>query len=113
MGDVTTADRIHLMFSQSKRRAASRNFPISKFSIPNAFTTRLPLTVSSRICDSSPTPSWIFRRATDAFPDVLTRQNHDREEDNRAERHLPIGREQDGQQKKKCENMPKSERQVF
>ena len=49
IGEVTRNARTQRMFSRNSFREASRNLRISKPSMPNAFTTRLPLMVSCRI----------------------------------------------------------------
>ena len=45
-GPVAAAARTQRMFSRKSLRAASRNFLLSNSSMPNALTTRFPLTVS-------------------------------------------------------------------
>ena len=47
------------------------------------------------------------------LPSVLHRPDHQRQQHDRTERHLPTGREQNDQQKKKRENVPETERQIF
>jgi len=59
-GPVITAARTQRMFSRSSLFAASPNLRISKSSMPNALTTRLPLTVSCRIWLKSPRHVWLF-----------------------------------------------------
>ena len=113
-GEVATAERIQRMFSRSRRRADSRNFPISKSSIPKAFTTRFPLTVSCRIWLSSPMPAWIFSvGAPDALAQRPHRPDDQRQQHDRAQRHLPIGDEQHDQQEKKRENVPETDGQIL
>ena len=60
IGPVATAARTQRMFSRSSRCAVDLNLAISKSSIPKAFTTRFPLTVSWRIWLRSPSLVWLF-----------------------------------------------------
>ena len=47
------------------------------------------------------------------LPSVLTGQTTMRQEHDRAERHLPAGREQHGEQKKQREDVPETKSQIF
>src|SRR6266566_1810127 len=60
IGPVATAARTQRIFSRSSRCAVCLNLKISKSSMPKAFTTRLPLTVSCRIWLRSPSLLWLF-----------------------------------------------------
>ena len=60
VGPVATAARTQCIFSRSSRCAVCLNLAISKSSIPKAFTTRFPLTVSCRIWLRSPSLVWLF-----------------------------------------------------
>ena len=54
-----------------------------------------------------------LRGAPDAFAQRPHRPDHHRKEHNRAERHLPTGREQHGEQKKQRENVPETQSQIL
>src|SRR5205814_208931 len=75
VGPVATAARTQRIFSRSSRCAVCLNLAISKSSIPKAFTTRFPLTVSCRIWLRSPSLVWLFseerRIFFPSFPHVL------------------------------------------
>ena len=88
--------RIQRMFSRIRRRAASRKRPTSKRSMPKAFTTRLPLSVSCRIWFSSPRRDWLdsterrIRR-----PSLRDRPKHHGNVNGRSQSHPPVGQQQD------------------
>ena len=99
--------RVMRMLTASSRAPARRKRPISKPSMPNAFTTRKPEIVSCRISEMS------FQRRSDVSFEARSRwpsrsSGHERERhaDERQEREPPVHVEQHRQQAQDREALP-------
>ncbi len=105
---MAASARTQRMFSRSRLRDASRNLRISNPSMPKAFTTRLPPTVSCRIWLRSARRERLFsddlriRR-----PNLLDGPGDQRNQHRRAEGHSPIDHHQDEDECDQGENLPK------
>jgi len=95
-GAVATAARTQRMLSRSKRREASRNLRISKSSIPKAFTTRLPVTVSCKIWLSSPRRLWLRSDECRIFLPICRPEVRPTKHDAYGQGHPPIDVEHHG-----------------